>query len=316
MTDAKAILCVGRLYCDLIFTGLPRLPTMGTEVYAAGTGLHAGGGAYITAAHLSALGNRAALCATLPVPPFRDIVVRDLENAGVDAHLCTDSDPTEDPQITVALAGRSDRAFVTRRVGPAFPPLSVQHIHDLGARHIHIGELATLTGRPELIDLARRAGVTLSLDCGWDEDLDITRIGDLISDVDVFLPNEAEMEMLTRAGVHRSVAPLTVIKQGKSGALAIRGTERIHEGAKVVEAIDTTGAGDAFNAGFLSSWLSGHDLRNCLRSGHRRGHLAVSQRGGFRAPPQPPGPGAQDADKADAGQERQIGTARAPSSNH
>ena len=51
------VLCVGRLYCDLIFTDLPRMPTAGTEVFAGGMGLHAGGGAAITAGHLSALGH-------------------------------------------------------------------------------------------------------------------------------------------------------------------------------------------------------------------------------------------------------------------
>ncbi|WP_112322144.1 carbohydrate kinase family protein [Oceanibium sediminis] len=282
MTETPVILCVGRLYCDLIFTGLPRLPTMGTEVYASGLGVHAGGGAFITAAHLAALGHAAALSATLPAPPFRDVVIGEIAGARVDASFCADSAPGAEPQITVALAGKTDRAFVTRRVGPAFPAFTVQDIRTAGARHLHIGELATLAEHPELIDLARGAGATLSLDCGWDEGLEFGRAAELIAAVDVFLPNDSEIDMLKRQGIPASVAPLTVIKQGHRGASAIRGAEQVHEGVEAVAAIDTTGAGDAFNAGFLSGWLSGADLGSCLRSGNRRGHLAVSQRGGFR----------------------------------
>ena len=80
MSDLATVLSVGRLYCDLIFTDLPRMPTMGTEVYAGGFGVHAGGGAFITAAHLAALGHPSALSAIPAVassapptpPPMKD----------------------------------------------------------------------------------------------------------------------------------------------------------------------------------------------------------------------------------------------------
>ena len=60
---SPAVLCVGRLYCDLIFTDVPRMPTLGTETFAGGFELHAGGGAYITSAWLASLGHATALAA-------------------------------------------------------------------------------------------------------------------------------------------------------------------------------------------------------------------------------------------------------------
>ena len=285
MSEKSVILCIGRIYCDLIFTGLPRLPTMGTEVFAGGLGVHAGGGAFITAAHLRALGHRAALSATLPAPPFRDIVNDEIAKASVDAQLCGDADPISDPQVTVALAGGSDRAFITRRVGPAFPPLSVENLREIAVHHVHIGELATLIEHPDLIDLARDAGATLSLDCSWDDDLDFGRAGKLIAAVDVFLPNDSEVSLLKRHGLPEPLAPLTVVKRGHQGAVATKDGKHVRDSLEPVAAIDTTGAGDAFNAGFLSSWLAGEDLKTNLRSGNRQGFLAVSQRGGFQAPP-------------------------------
>ena len=53
---------------------------------------------------------------------------------------------------------------------------------------------------------------------------------------------------------------------------------------EAVDAIDTTGAGDAFNAGFLSSWLQGAELKTCLDAGNARGALTVRRRGGFVSP--------------------------------
>jgi len=277
-----AVLCVGRLYCDLIFTDVPRLPSMGTEVFAGGLGLHAGGGAYITAAYLASLGHRSALASLLPGAPFRDIVVPELEQAGLDITLCRPPGPGTDPQVTVAIAGQGDRAFLTRRAGPASPELRAADLAKSEIAHLHIGELATLVERPELLGIAREAGATVSLDCGWDDDLPATRIQALLAQVDVFLPNEAEARHLRERGVTGPLAPLTVVKKGPAGATAVMGAKEVSEPAEPVQAVDTTGAGDAFNAGFLSAWLAGEALQQCLRAGNALGARAIAGRGGYQ----------------------------------
>lgn len=282
MTQKPVVLCVGRLYCDLIFTGLPRMPTLGTEIYAGGFGVHPGGGAFITAAHLAALDHGVALSAMLPPEPFGEIVSDDIEKAGIDLQLCGQLQKDCDPQVTVALAGQGDRAFVTRRTGPAFPPLKASELSRIGATHVHIGELATSIERPELIELARSTGATISLDCSWDDTLAAPDIAAMLSRVDLFLPNEAELQHLLEIGVPETELPLTVIKQGANGATAMVEGKRVHEPAKPVSAVDTTGAGDAFNAGFLSAWLAKDSLRACLGFGNAQGAKAISQRGGFR----------------------------------
>jgi sugar/nucleoside kinase (ribokinase family) len=276
---------VGRLYCDLIFTDLPRMPTMGTEIYAGGFGVHAGGGAFITAAHLASLGHAAALSAMLPPRPFADILSDDLELAGIDLKLCRTMQAGDQPQVTAALVGQGDRAFVTRRTGRAFPPLAVGDLTGIGAAHVHIGELATLIECPELIAVARSAGASISLDCSWDDGLAASDIATAIANVDVFLPNEAEVEHLLEIGVPKSQFPLTAIKQGASGATALTRGQDIHEPAEPVTVVDTTGAGDAFNAGFLRAWLAEESLQSCLRAGNLQGGRAISQRGGFSQPP-------------------------------
>lgn len=283
MSNHPVVLSVGRLYCDLIFTDLPRMPTMGTEVYAGEFGVHAGGGAFITAAHLASLGHTSALAAMLPAQPFGGLLRDDLMRAGLDLGLCQTQSADQDPQVTVALVGENDRAFVTRRSGPALPPLEAGDLRKIGAAHLHIGELATLVERPEIIDVARAAGATISLDCSWDDGLGADDISAVLPKVDLFLPNASEVQHLAEIGVPSELFPLTAIKQGAQGATVLTGGARIHLPAKPVHVVDPTGAGDAFNAGFVSAWLDGAPPEACLRAGNAQGARAIARRGGFHA---------------------------------
>ncbi|MCV6594696.1 MAG: PfkB family carbohydrate kinase [Silicimonas sp.] len=275
------VLCVGRLYCDMIFTDLPRLPTAGTEVFAGGLGLHAGGGAAITAGHLAALGHRAALAAYLPGAGFGAAVRAELDPLGIDLSLCAEAPGGLDPQVTVAMVQAGERAFVTRRIGAAFPALSADALQAAGVTHLHLGEATTLIDNPDLIALARGVGATLSLDCSWDDGLDAAALARLLPQVDVFLPNGAEARFLRNAGVGLGGAPLTVIKEGERGARAVTAEREWHAPARIANVVDTTGAGDAFNAGFLGAWLQKAPLPDCLAAGNASGANSITRRGGL-----------------------------------
>ncbi len=280
-SDKQAtVLSVGRMYCDLIFTNVSRLPSLGTEVFADGLSVHAGGGAYITAAHLSALGRPSALAAMLPGAPYLDLIREDIRQTGVDTSLCKALAPQDGPQLTVSVALNGDRAFLTRRAGPAFPTLSEEAIRSMNVGHIHIGELATLVAHPEILDLSDALNATVSLDCGWDETLRMDEIRPFVGLVDVFLPNEIEYRELRQMGLSENFSPLVVIKRGAAGASAIQGSETFTAATEAIRAIDTTGAGDAFNAGFLAAWLDHQPIPDCLHAGNQRGALNVSRAGG------------------------------------
>lgn len=285
MSGQGHIICAGRVYVDLIFDGLPRLPSLGTEVYAQALGFFPGGGAFITAAHLRATGRDVALAGYMPVAPFGTALSEAMATADLDLSLCAVTPPGCDPQVTIALLQAADRAFVTRRSGPPVPKLTASALR--GARHLHIGELSTLADAPWLIDVARDAGLTVSLDCSWDEGLG-PEVAALIARVDVFLPNEGEVAHLTGQGLSPPFAPVTVVKQGAAGATAHVGTERLHVAARKGPVVDTTGAGDAFNAGFLDLWLSGAPMTACLDAGHACAARAISYHGGFQPELQPP----------------------------
>ena len=280
--ESGTILCIGRLYCDLIFTDVPEFPSMGTEVFAGGFGLHAGGSAFITAAHLSRLGHSASLGAFLPNAPFESFIRGELIGAGLDLTLCQSAPLGIDPQLTVAISSSSDRAFLTRRAGAAFPDIAAEDLQRLAVTHVHIGELATLVENPGIVGVSRAAGASLSLDCGWDCGLSAGDIASAIENIDLFLPNEAEFRHLRDMGLSGPKTGLTVVKQGSSGATAHCGDNQISAPASIVDVIDTTGAGDAFNAGFISAWLSRKTLPECLSAGNRQGASAISHLGGFQ----------------------------------
>ncbi len=280
----RGILSAGRIYCDLNFSGIERMPVLGQEVFADELSLHAGGGAYITAAYVAALGSPAALMGTLPIQPFAGILESEALQRGVDLQYCKIGVGIS-PQLTVAMSLAGERAFLTSRQGSALPDdyeITLQSLAlDTGISHLHIGELSSLLEYPLLVEQAKAAGLTVSLDCAWDDEcLKRTDIGRLISQVDIFLPNQIEMARLGSSGIGEHVAPLTVIKQGASGATAYANDNIIKCPARSLTVVDSVGAGDAFNAGFITAWLERREIQDCLALGNACGALAVSRRGG------------------------------------
>lgn len=281
MSPHNKVLCTGRLYCDLVFAGMDGDLAAGRETYADSLDICAGGGAYITAAYLNALGTPAALAAMLPQEPFATSIAAEIKTSGVDMTPCHAAMPDDDPQITVAVAARGDRTFITRRAGPSCPPDMAGLLRGKTYRHLHIGELGTLVENPTLIEQARAAGMSISLDCSWDEEVfQHKNLRDLILSVDLFFPNESEYEAL--AHILDDIAEgqtLIATKLGVNGARV--GT--VSSKAKLAEVVDTTGAGDAFNAGFINAWLQKRSVEECLDAGINCGTCAVTRRGGATA---------------------------------
>ncbi len=282
------MLSTGRLYCDLVFRGLEAMPRLGEERFADEVAVVPGGGGFITAAHLIGLGRPAALLARLGEDPFSQSLLPALEDSGVDLAFLERA-VDAGPQLTVAMVKDGERAFLSRRAGPARPATLPAALGDLRAAHLHIAEFATLAEIPHLVTDAKHHGLTVSLDPSWDDAL--IRSPDLVArcnGVDVFLPNASEARAiaacddLDEAG--RRLArhfPLVVIKDGGEGARLHQGNQSVTLPAAPCRAVlDTTGAGDAFNAGFLAAWLAGRMTERALAEGIACGTLSVQSIGG------------------------------------
>lgn len=114
------------------------------------------------------------------------------------------------------------------------------------------------------------------MDCQSNEaTLQDAGVVEAIRSVDVFAPNATEAQRLTGEGSVEEalaclaeLAPLVLIKLGKDGVIARQGKQVVRSPAIKVEVVDTTGAGDCFNAGFLYGHLNGKPLEACLRYGN------------------------------------------------
>src|SRR5205085_10837223 len=130
-------------------------------------------------------------------------------------------------------------------------------------------------------EAAHAAGATVSIDPqgdprgDWDGGL-----GELAATIDLLFVNEDEDEAIDSAG-----CPLVVVKRGAGGALARSAAGVVRAAAPVVAAVDATGAGDSFDAGFLAAWLSGETVAAALALGCACGGLSTRAAGGTDAQP-------------------------------
>jgi sugar/nucleoside kinase (ribokinase family) len=264
------------------------MPVLGRERFAEGVTIAAGGGAYITAAHLASLGRPAALLTRLGTDPLSRSLDAELEARGIDLSFIERSEDAG-PQPTVALIKDGERAFVSRRAGSSRPATLEQALSAHDIAHLHIAEFATLQDNPDMVAMARDRGLTVSLDPSWDDHLirQNTSFFQMCEGIDIFLPNVEEGEALTGEKSDEAILrklresfPLVVLKRGERGALAIQESTCASAEAPPVNVVDTTGAGDAFNAGFLHTWLETFDLERSLKTGIESGSRSVQSVGG------------------------------------
>lgn len=287
------VLVYGPIFCDLIFTDLPEMPSLGTEIFAGNFTIAVGGSA-IVAAGLHRLGANVGLIADLGNDPMSRLVAQLLDDLGIDRTLMRQHDHPL-PQITVALSFPEDRAFVTRFERPAAPIDLAPILRDHRAKHLHIGSFLGAFDAPDAPALSHAAGMTISMDPGWDEAaLRDPRLEKMVREIDYFLPSRSELcfmmqepdaeQALDRvAGLMQRGA--VVMKDGSRGAVARSQSRTFSATPPTVDPIDTTGAGDAFDAGFIYGLVKGHDLATSITYGTVCGALTTTVVGGAAGTP-------------------------------
>ena len=308
---AARLLAAGEAFEDLIFAGLERLPKLGEEVRTPRFSRTIGGGAVITAVAASRLGVDVSLASALSAEAAarlraERIRLINLRRSG------------EPHAVTVALSTPRERAFVTfDGVNVRLEARLARAIQSTRAAHVHLALYPrdTRAWARRVRALSRR-GVTVSWDFGWNDALARDAgLPALLDALTIVFVNEREAALYAGArGLDAALAfwkarrPLVVIKRGAKGSRAIgRGEDRTAP-APIVEAVDTTGAGDAFNGGFLAEWLNGRRVVECLRAGNRIGAASTRKPGGVEALPrarnlQPRASEAERARRSGAGRE-------------
>ncbi|RBM20244.1 PfkB family carbohydrate kinase [Streptomyces sp. PT12] len=279
----------GTVFLDIIFTGLDSAPVCGTESWARGMGSSPGGVANMATA-LARLGLRTSLAAAFGDDHYGEYCWETLERGeGIDLSRSATLPGWHSP-VTVSLAYDGERTMISHGHEA---PVSAADPKPPPARSC----VASLTpGQPqEWIGAAARAGSLVLADTGWDDTgrWDLAALPDL-EHCAAFLPNATEAMRYTRADSPRAAAhaltrtvPLAVVTMGADGAYAVDGGtgETADVPAIVVEALDTTGAGDVFVAGFLTGTLAGWPLADRLALAGLTAALSVQEFGGSLSAP-------------------------------
>jgi len=286
---------VGELNLDLILYGLPEKFELERELLAKNLSLTLGSSSAIFAHNLACLGNRVGFSSGIGDDSLGEICVQRLGEANVDLSGVKKF-AGKLTGLTVILPQSKGRYILTypgTMNDLKFRDLDLDFI--LAARHLHVSSYYLQTGlRPNFAELFRKAkesGLTTSLDTNddpedrWGED-----VHELLKYVDLFLPNESEACKLaktqdpdTAAQILSKKVPLLVVKRGAGGAVAWQGREKTSAPAVAATPVDSVGAGDSFDAGFVHQFIRGASLADSLQFANVTGALSVTRAGGTEA---------------------------------
>jgi sugar/nucleoside kinase (ribokinase family) len=292
---APDVAIAGEINLDLILYGLPQSMPVERELIATDFQVTLGSSSAILAHNLAVLGAGVGFVTRAGRDDFGRMALDRVSESGADvSHSTWD---TERPTgVTLLLHHGRERHILT------YPgTISEMTVRDLdlaylgSARHFHLSSLflqrALAPDLPELFGGLRKMGLTISLDTNddpddrWDGVLD-----ELLGLVDILLPNERELCRIARrdtpgealAALSERV-PCIAVKCGTRGSMVQAGGRRAVAAPVAVTAVDTIGAGDSFNAGFLFAWLQGLDPQACARAGNVTGALSTLRSGGTEA---------------------------------
>lgn len=290
------VIVVGELNVDLILNNIHSFPKMGAEILADEMALTLGSSSAIFASNISTLGIKTAFLGKIGNDIFGELIIDSLAKKNVDTSMVQRSTSSK-TGATIVLNFDNDRAMVTHP--GAMEDLLVSEIKGenlLNARHLHVSSIFLQPNlKKDIVQLFQRAknfGLTTSLDVQWDPvekwDIDLNA---LLPFVDVFLPNNYELSAITgNKNIEESlkmlshVANIITVKQGVKGSLCYQKSVLIEAKPFLnCEVVDAIGAGDSFNAGFISAFLQEMTLKDCLQMGNIMGAINTTGVGGTGA---------------------------------
>jgi len=286
------ILMAGEINVDLILQNYHSFPELGKEVLVDDCFLTLGSASLICAMGLAKLGEEVAFLGKIGCDAYGEFCTERMEQGGIDVSRVI-RDPKIKTGITVSISSPKDRALVTylgaitELRGEDVPASAMA-----GFGHVHVSSYFLQEGlRPGVHDLFARAhamGLTTSLDPGYDPSEQwAADILETLRETDVFFPNEVELCAIGRSSDFETALraiqngrTLIVAKLGRQGTMVLKNGKVLHVPAYTVQPVDTTGAGDSFDAGFLHAWFEKRPLADALRFGAACGALSTRGLGG------------------------------------
>lgn len=290
------ILVAGEINPDLILTGDVKPEFDQVEKLVTSAALTVGSSSAIFACGAARLGLRVAFIGVCGDDVFGRFMLAEMQkrNVNVDHVIIRAAGQTG---LSVILNREADRAILTHP--GLIADLQASDIADsllAQTRHLHVASYFLQTKlQPDLPGLFRRAhslGLTTSLDTNYDPSEQWLGFDELLTFTNVFLPNEAEAKSLTGAENAdeaatrlQSKVEALAVKLGKDGALGIFESQRVQVKSIPVKVVDTVGAGDSFDAGFIFGYLNNWEMEKSLRLACVCGALSTQRAGGTEGQP-------------------------------
>lgn len=290
------ILVAGEINPDLILSGDVAPAFNQTEKLVDSAALTIGSSSAIFACGAARLGLKVAFVGVCGDDIFGRFMLTEMQRRGVDvSNIMVRADGQTG--LSVILNRGADRAILTH-LG-LIPALRASDVPDAllrNARHLHVASYFLQTNLqpdlPSLFERARSCGLTTSLDTNYDPSEKWLGFDELLPAIDIFLPNKTEALSITQSEDIESAArqladkcKLVVIKLGANGAMLRAKDQTIRVASIPVNIVDTVGAGDTFDAGFLSGCLMGWELEKSLHLAAICGSLSLQASGGTAAQP-------------------------------
>jgi sugar/nucleoside kinase (ribokinase family) len=290
------VLVVGELNVDLILNDIEKFPEIGKEVLAHGMTLTLGSSAAIFASNVSSLGAKVAFLGKIGKDKFGEVVIESLKTKHVDVSMIK-TDEQAGTGATIVLYVDEDRANTT--YPGAMDLLTPEDIteEDLKkARHLHFSSYflqpGMWKGLGQMFRQAQKLGLTTSFDMQWDPketwNMDIEAI---LPYVNVFLPNEMEIKFLSgKNDLYEAInyikryTETLVVKRGNKGSIVVH-KDNLFDLPSFLndKVVDTVGAGDSFNAGFILKYIKNENISVCQRFGNLAGAVSTTASGGTKA---------------------------------
>lgn len=290
------VITIGDMCVDLIVNlGQSAVRFGQAEQWVSDYTLEMGGSACLFACQAAKLGLGVGILGRVGDDDYGRLVVRRLQESGVDTRFVA-VDPALKTGLGIALCrAQGDRAILTYggSLNAVYPEDLTEEFLS-GGRHLHYGSYYLQTHLrshvPDMLRRTRAQGLTISLDPNWDpEERWNGGLERAIASADLFLCNEQEALAITGKddveGAVRALllrAPIVAVKRGAQGAwVGAGGQIQAVPVEPVGHIVDTVGAGDSFDAGFLAAWLRGMSPAQCAAIGVRCGRATVMAPGGL-----------------------------------
>lgn len=279
----------GATNIDLLYENMPKIPDVGEEIYTDSFSLQLGGGLPATLINLGRLGIETKIATELGTDIFSEFAKEKYqENKVQPLNLYNGSGIPLN--ITSAIILKNDRSFITYGKGSIEPDSKAEQEFYNIAKGSKICLMAP-GGFTDVYKALKSEGTVMVLDMGWDEELTFEKYDELLSIADYYTPNQKEALAITGCNNAKDAAYAlkkyfnkAVVKVDKDGCIGIDGDEYFFcPSIKQFTNVDSTGAGDAFLAGFVYGLFYDYPLKDCIEFGNITGGKAVTAVGALSA---------------------------------